>query len=386
MSSDTDLASHSSPHSDNMGINPTDETGQQHRDDQQDADGNSFEDAGAHNKIREYMEERSREFRRLQEIRAKGWKSEKGDEYFQRQRRSADNASNNTANYFYGMMQKIGTELHRITKAFELSHISNQPAILDMCMAPGGFVASVLKKYPDAHVKAMSLPVERGGHEVLLKAENLEVEFLDVTMLAGDMGITKEDIPVSHPDRDAFTIQRIFSAQEKFDLAFCDGQVLRTQQRSQWREPFEAYRLTKSQLALSLEHLKPGGTMVILLHKLEAWGSVKLLHTLSKFSNLKLFKHHRHHAMRSSFYAVAKNVQSDGELALEAIAEWKRAWKNASLGTKDERTRELKADSADAQEVLDDFGKTLVNMGRIIWTKQADALERASFMEASKGG
>ncbi|KAH7013655.1 hypothetical protein EDB80DRAFT_890704 [Ilyonectria destructans] len=380
MSSDISPSSASSPPSFN--INLTDETRQQQGDDKQDAGTYSYREIGANNTIKHYVTERSEEFRRLQELRKKGWQSEKGDDHFRKQRWSADTASRKNAEYFYTMMQGIGKELHRATKAFDLSHTTNQRAILDMCMAPGGFTASVLKKYPEAHVRAMSLPVEQGGHEVLLKRDNLAVEFLDITMLAGDMGLTKDDIPISHPDREAFILEKKFSAEEKFDLAFCDGQVLRTHQRSEWRELHEARRLTNSQLALSLEHLNSGGTMVILLHKLEAWGTVKLLHTLSRFSTVKLFKHPKCHSMRSSFYVVARNIHSDGELALRAIAEWKEGWKIASLGTDEERNMAFQAGGKEAQEVLDEFGGRLVALGRTIWSRQAAGLENAKFMKA----
>lgn len=281
-------------------------------------------------------------------------------------------------------MQTIGKDLHRFTKAFNIPHKVNQPAILDMCMAPGGFVAYCLSKHPNARVRALSLPVDQGGHEVLLEHANVQVEFLDVTMLAGDMGVTKDDIPADHPDASSFLLDQRFSEGEKFDLALCDGQVLRTHERLEWREPNEARRLTTTQLALSLEHLRHGGTMVILLHKLEAWNSLKLLNTLCKFSDVKVFKHRQHHGMRSSFYAVAKNVQADGELAARAIADWKQEWKIASLGTSEECAKAFQADGEDAKHLLDEFGERMLIMGRTIWSTQATALERASFMKAEK--
>jgi len=52
----------------------------------------------------------------------------------------------------------------------------------------------------------------------------------------------------------------------------------------------EARRLAVTQLAIGLEHVKIGGTMVVLLHKVEATDTVSLLYRFSKFSSVKLFK------------------------------------------------------------------------------------------------
>ncbi|KAK7433277.1 hypothetical protein QQZ08_000214 [Neonectria magnoliae] len=383
MSSDTDQSSQDSPRNSPASLEPTVTAGQSGGDGQEDDDARFFRIARASKKIKEYASEKSVEFRRLQELRKKGWESTEGDEHFKKQRNISDKPSVKNARYFYNMMQVIGKDLQRSTKAFNVLHRATQPAILDMCMAPGGFVACCLGKYPNARVRALSLPVEQGGHEVLLERADVQVDFVDVTMLAGDMGITKDDIPADHPDAGSFLLEQRFSAGEKFDLALCDGQVLRTHERLEWREPNEARRLTSIQLALSLEHLNPGGTMVILLHKLEAWGSLKLLNTLSKFSDVKLFKHRQHHSIRSSFYAVAKNIQADGELATMAVADWKREWKIASLGTTAQCAEAFQPGHEDVQRLLDEFGERMLVMGRAVWGTQATALEQASFI---KGG
>ncbi|KAH7161244.1 hypothetical protein EDB81DRAFT_755816 [Dactylonectria macrodidyma] len=292
------------------------------------------------------------------------------------QRKEADDPE-----ILYQRMRYVAQNLHRVTKAFDFSKIPNQPAILDTCFAPGGFVTFFLKEYPGARVKAMTLPIEQGGHRVLLSHDNLDIEYLDVTMLAGDMGVTEDDVPDSYPDKDALIFHKTLSAEDKFDLALCDGQVLRTQSPSEWEEFSGVSPLATSQFALSLEHLKPGGTMVILLHRLEAWRTVKLLHTLRKFSLVQLYKYPYWSAVESSFYGVAKNVQSDGLLAAKAIADWKDDWKTfnlLTLGANANPNKEFPADNEDAQAVLKDFGEELVQIGKIIWETQEEALHRAA--------
>ena len=173
-------------------------------------------------------------------------------------------------------------------------------------MAPGGFLHVALKFNPDSSALAFSLPPSSGGHEVLLQSNsNVAVKYLDITMLATEMGVT--DIPVDHPDAENFE-PPTFSSKESFDLILCDGQVLSTHNRASYREAREARRLAASQLVLGLERVRPGGTMIVLLHRVELWTSVSLLYKFSRFSSLMLFKPTAGHAKRSSFYMVATKI------------------------------------------------------------------------------
>jgi hypothetical protein len=56
------------------------------------------------------------------------------------------------------------------------------------------------------------------------------VSFRDITLLAGEMGISPSGIPASHPEAASFSFDRPF-LEQRFDLVFCDGQVLRTHER-----------------------------------------------------------------------------------------------------------------------------------------------------------
>lgn len=220
-------------------------------------------------------------------------------------------------------MQKIGEELHLATKAFTPSIDDWRPIhILDMCMAQGGFLATALSKSAGSKAVAFSLPVPQGGHKVLLpkRLKVVDTRFLDITMLAEDMGV--DHIPQDHPDANNF-VSRQLNPYQHFGLALCDGQVLRTHERSSYRQKKEARRLTNTQLALSLEHLLPGGTMVVLLHKIDAWDTIQIVQQFHKFATVKLFKPTTGHAKRSSFYMVASNVESRHPAVSEAIGRWK---------------------------------------------------------------
>lgn len=274
-------------------------------------------------------------------------------------------------------MQKIAEELHQATTAFTIQAHPGPINILDMCMAPGGFLKIALDKNPGSRALAFSLPVSSGGHRSLLSTNQVEKRHLDITMLATDMGI--DEISPDHPDAKNF-LPRQFKSNQLFDLAICDGQVLRTHQRAAYREPREATRLTTTQLALSLQYLQPGGTLIVLLHKLEAWEPVTLIYTLREFSSVQIFKPKSSHAYRSSFYMVATGVQSQSDKAIRAIERWKRIWRVATFPSKVEYREEIPKDDLQVEMLIECFGLELVDLGKDIWKIQADALKKASFM------
>ncbi|KAL1903846.1 hypothetical protein Sste5344_010439 [Sporothrix stenoceras] len=337
--------------------------------------------------IASYLLRQVEEYRVLDALRKEGWSNPEGDSFFNRQRKNADTASDKTAWYFYKLMRNIGQELHKATGAFTITTQAGRtmrPLILDMCMAPGGFLSMALEQTPEAYAVTYSLPISEGGHKVLFTPRdslNVDQNFLDITMMAVDMGVDSKDIPKNHPDAGNF-LPRQLQPNKLFDLALCDGQVLRTHQRAPYRETREAIRLTSTQLALSLEHLRPGGTMVVLLHRVEDWKNFKLLRAFYAFSSVRLFKPQAGHAKRSSFYMVATNVQSQSAGAAQAIENWKKVWKEATFGTEEEwyeacseRDRDV-----DVDELLEQFGPTLISLGRSVWKVQADALAKAPFI------
>ncbi|KAF1980739.1 hypothetical protein K402DRAFT_387626 [Aulographum hederae CBS 113979] len=330
--------------------------------------------------ITQYLQDNAPEFRRLTELRQQGWSNSEGDRFFQMQRHNADTADEKMARIFYKMMKEIAQEMQRATGALAISDTSaDAPAILDLCMAPGGFLATALKLNPTAQALAFSLPPSEGGHNVFLpNASNVTLKFLDVTLLAADMCVTVS--PDQHPEAKDLLPRQIDSGQ-LFDLVLCDGQVLRTQTRVADREYRQARRLTVTQLAIGLERVRTGGTMVVLLHKVEAPDTVFLLYTFSKFCSVRLFKPRRHHAKRSSFYMIASDVRNrDGE-AVRAMERWKRMWEVATFGTDEEYENVLHEDCFNAEEVLGKFGSELLELGREVWETQAKALEKAPFIK-----
>lgn len=282
-------------------------------------------------------------------------------------------------------MKEIGQEMQEKTGALAIAKQgATAPQILDMCCAPGGFLATTMGINKDAHALGLSLPEDQGGHKIRLPAHpNLELKFLDLTMLAADMGVT--NIPEDHPDANNF-LPRQLPKGKLFDLVMCDGQVLRphVHNRAAYRSKREGSRLVATQLALGLEHLQLGGTIVILLHRVEAPENICLLYRFSKFSSVQLFKPVKYHAKRSSFYMVATNVQSRHPEAMLAIQAWKKHWKVATFGSNHEYEQCAYEHWADTERVLWWFRRDLVRMGKEIWSIQAEALSRASFNKKLK--
>ena len=185
-------------------------------------------------------------------------------------------------------MQGIDDELQTSTNALTVTSERGEVVkILDPCMAPGGYTASALKYNPSAIACGVTLPFAKGGHKLLLQSSRYSVKFLDITMLASEFGV--DEVPFAHPEHASFFRERPYLGQT-FHLVFYDGQVLRTHQRAEHREQQEALRLTVSQLILALQRIRPGGTLVILLHKLEAWDTTELLYKFSHFSSIQLFR------------------------------------------------------------------------------------------------
>ena len=277
-------------------------------------------------------------------------------------------------------MQRIGDEIQATTNALSLSEPNAQ--VLDICMAPGGYSASALKYSPHARVSGLTLPVAQGGHRLVIPYGRMDarvsVRFADITMLATEIGLTAIDIPEDHPDRANFSFERLWAG-KLYDLVFCDGQVLRTQAThiATYRERGEAGRLMCSQLLFAMQRIKPGGTLIMLLHKVELWKTMKLLNTFDKIAQIELLKPVAGHRTRSSFYLVAKDVRPGEAVALAAAAEWKTSWNNATFSV----SADTDEDNEELSRLLESFGERLIELGNPIWEIQKNALKAAPWFE-----
>ncbi|KAI9720880.1 MAG: hypothetical protein M1812_002719 [Candelaria pacifica] len=351
--------------------------------------------------VRDYLRAQDPVFKSLDDLRDKGWKNPAGDTHFRNLQTASDNANLKTREAFYEKFKTVGQEMHKSTNVFNvnpplttttgsqtlttISHSPREPPnALNLCMAPGGYTWAFLQQHPDAHVCGITLPENMGGHPMLLphslEDPRVEVQFLDLTMLATEYGVPLSEIPTTHPEHNKFTSAQPFtSPPQGFSLVMCDGQVLRTHERASCRQELESKRLTTAQLILGLQRIREGGTLVILLHKVDAWDTVLLLRAFDSFSDICLFKPTESHMVRSSFYLIAKRVRCRSKEAEEAVRGWKEGWWKATFGGVEGMGVEVVDDELFVKSVIEEYGERLVSLGRPVWRIQRDALRKAEY-------
>ncbi|KAH8197334.1 hypothetical protein TruAng_008500 [Truncatella angustata] len=336
--------------------------------------------------LTEFLLAKSGAFRELAGLRAMGWRTSDGDRYFENRRNQADNADDRQAQRFFIMTCEIGDELDKSTSVVTLMAINGNvvPRVLDMGMAPGGFTSAVLKRHPTVTARGISLPSEAGGLKIMLPEwrsdPRIQVDFLDITMLADEMGTPAASIPETHADSMIFTSYRPFLGEE-FDLIFCGAAVLRTHPRATYRDSRERLRLTTSQLVMALQRVRDGGSLVVLLHKIEAWDNIELINSFTRFADVRLFKPRRKHAIRSSFYMVATKVRPRHSDALSAVDQWKRRWETATFGTDDTMKACLHVSEDSVHRILTEFGSQFIALATPVWKIQAAGLRAAPFLK-----
>ncbi|KAL8951647.1 MAG: hypothetical protein Q9222_002408 [Ikaeria aurantiellina] len=316
---------------------------------------------------------------------AAGWGTSEGDEHFKRQRAAADDETDKLQEYrFHTIHLEIGRQL-RAVGAFDVD--SESPSAikaLNLCMAPGAYTAIILEQHPDAAISGITLPSKVGGHKMIIHYgqydPRVEVRFMDITMLLSKFKGKVIGIPRGHPDAMNFVESSPFVGQT-YDLVLCDGQTLRTHKKAGYRETREPRRLLAAQVVFGMTRLNPGGTFVILLHKADAYDTMKLLRDFCSFADVELFKPEAAHQQRSTFYMIAKRVQSTCAEARRFIEDWQDAWIQATFGG-DAGTGIDRAtpEKAEVDALLEEFGPQLMNMAREIWSIQAKALQRSKWL------
>ncbi|KAF8537632.1 hypothetical protein BDD12DRAFT_911333 [Trichophaea hybrida] len=335
--------------------------------------------------IKQYLLDNEPIYAKLYKLRQAGWGRKDGDEFFEKQRLRADtNRRPEQLRSQFNMFRNIALDMDKEAHVFTFKSLipGEQIRILDTCMAPGGFSAAALQTHPTASVDGITLGIRDGGHSVHIPYNSMnsrvKVFFADVTMFATEFGVTPDMIPADHPDAAAFDHTRPYEGRA-YDLIVCDGQVLRTHIRGPHREVGEATRLTNAQLILCLQRIKPRGTMVMLMHKMEAWDTVLLLRSLHKFAEISVYKPPKSHAIRSSFYIIAKNIRPYSAEAKAALKRFKSQWWQLTFGERPCRDEEGDAEGK-VDEVIEEFGERLRELGKDIWSIQAEALAKAEFM------
>lgn len=318
-------------------------------------------------------------YNELSAIRSQGWESEAADKHFERQRKTADAAvsNENTQRGFFKKMVDIAREMNQATSVFRLPEDAK---VLDLCIAPGAFSSFILLNNQRCYVEGTSLPVEQGGHKMLIdttdvrytNSKEFQVTYLDVTLQLALMPRGKT-MPETSPDFENFTSNPSLPHLEQYDLALCDGQALRMHEHAQIRS-WEPARLLVSQLILSLTHLKPHGSMLVLLHNVERWRTVYILYRFSQFSKIRLYKPTAAHTYRSSFYLVAQDI--DTEKAAGWVDHLRDCWYRMTFEGEGGTGEPVDCgEDCEVDELLEKFGTNFIGLAHDVWTRQFQALK-----------
>ncbi|KAI9698796.1 MAG: hypothetical protein M1836_003906 [Candelina mexicana] len=264
------------------------------------------------------------------------------------------------------------TALERDEKVGPVASASSTLHVLDLCMAPGAYAAFIMEHYPSARIDAVTLSTAVGGHEVLVEyGEHTRVDLIeaDITAYAADCCID-DRWKDSHLAKNLVS-SRLYPGQ-KYDLVICDG---KTEQKHlenyEQVKKLEGVRLKAAQLILGLERMKPGGTLYMLLHNIQNGDTIRLLSQFSRFCEVSVFKPTRWHTSRSSFYLIAKQIQTESEDLQMFVKTCKQAWTDATLENKvTEVTKE------EVRILLDLFGTKVIEFGHQIWPVQQKGLEK----------
>jgi hypothetical protein len=258
-------------------------------------------------------------------------------------------------------------------------------------MAPGGFSMTSKKRLPRSIIDAIALPTELDGYQVMSPEISNEIIYADITMFAQELVPGEADRYLSaHPDSAKFHTTRPY-LENKYDVVFCGGTVCKDHPREEYRSAdCEAPRLWASELVFALNRLKPSGSLVLLLHRVQSWSTVCLIHTFSQFSDVQLFKRPKFHSIKSSFYLVAKNIDLEHETAKTSIHYWRDLWKYLTFGQFSSDilpplSRLYDTDSEFACQLRDEFGPRFVELARPVWEIQKNALSASGFTKPALG-
>lgn len=136
-------------------------------------------------------------------------------------------------------------------------------------------------------------------------------------------------------------------------------------------------RLLVSQLIIALEAVSPGGTILIRLSHIECFPAAQLLYMLDALADsIVVHKPHVMHAMRGTFYVIAKGVNGSARAALREryLDGLKKLWGKLGEG----RGRMMVPGDIDfiatADTILEEYLDRLIELGRGVWLTQIRGL------------
>ncbi|KAF5347521.1 hypothetical protein D9758_014516 [Tetrapyrgos nigripes] len=224
------------------------------------------------------------------------------------QQRQADSQDPEIQRAWFHAMKEVFEE---INKYIWRVPFSTSFEFLDVGCCPGGFSSYLLSHYPLSQGTGISLPVGKGGHELLLE-EDLRSRFnliwADITLF--DLRNENRFIPHGW-NQSIFTPFPFPPDHNGFGLVILDGHPLRTQASATGgSQDVHALgdRLLISSLIFGMFSIRNGGTIIMKLSMPDRKITAQMMYLFDILAeDIRTWKPVNIHAIQSTFYVIARN-------------------------------------------------------------------------------
>lgn len=168
---------------------------------------------------------------------------------------------------------------------------------------------------------------------------------------------------------------------KSFDIILCNHGVARRGDKANPRPDEEVendlLRMHAAHIMFSLLHVKEGGTVILLLKKIEAWDTIQILYAFSQFSELSTFKSTDIYAAVAPFVLVAKRVRPGSRAARDLYKKQKWLWLSVTAPEALNALVPISRKEPSIEEVLKSFGNEYLKLGRQPWEAQLKGVREA---------
>ncbi|KAG7094441.1 hypothetical protein E1B28_008038 [Marasmius oreades] len=293
--------------------------------------------------------------------------------HFAHQQRQADSQDPEIQRAWFNAMKDVFEEINEI---FWCVPFTTPFQFLDVGCCPGGFSSYILSRYPLANGTGMSLPVEKGGHKLLLEEDfhtRFNLIWADITLFELGNRLVHNHGP------NTFTATFPFAPDHGgFDLIILDGHPLRTQAIGDSEDVhILGDRLIISSLILGMFCIKNGGTIMMKLSMPDRKITAQIMYLFDMLSgDLRTWKPVNIHAIQSTFYVIARDF-GGGMMAGRywyVLTGLRDLWERLVVGEQNGRLRHDDLDFVVDRRGLKAYSGRLEELSRHLWDVEAQSL------------
>ncbi|KAG8744216.1 hypothetical protein FRC10_010578 [Ceratobasidium sp. 414] len=275
----------------------------------------------------------------------------------------------------------------------------------DLGCAPGGFAQYLLTTFPQCtgvgvtHPEGYTMTYQSWSNTM---QQRFPVHFADLTTAPGELAarvLPDPEMPITPPDSPSRHTRRPVAQTNLCDVVIA-GAILCNDRTRQGQPVERAARplLAFAQLRVALSMLAPGGTLILVASANPNVFCLEILALVRRLfaGGVRATKGRKLHEIRSAYYVVGQGFKGANPDALrqidEAIRTLKRRGANPSYGGSEDddelssvSTPLLLHPRLTEVDILQSDGEWLLRHYEPLWTRQADALERA-FARVAKSG